>query len=154
MKHARFTCLVLAATLLLCPFTATYANDPVTLKYHYTPGEKLSYRMVIRGTTSQSRVRALRDAGAREIHLRISSPPHRFPCFYGIDFPTRTELIAAKKTNEEIAEFLNIESLGYQTLEGLLAAVSKPPGHYCTACFTGDYPVPVEGELDKLALEK
>jgi len=109
---------------------------------------------VIRGTTCQSRVQALRDAGAREIHLRISSPPHRFPCFYGIDFPTRTELIASKKSEEEIAEFLNIESLGYQTLEGLLGSVSGPPKHYCTACFTGKYPIPVEGELDKLALER
>jgi amidophosphoribosyltransferase len=109
---------------------------------------------VIRGTTSQSRVRALRDAGAREIHLRISSPPHRFPCFYGIDFPTRTELIASRKSEEEIAEFLNVESLGYQTLEGLLDSVSGQPGDYCVACFTGEYGVPVGGELDKLSMEK
>ncbi|MHC4599749.1 MAG: amidophosphoribosyltransferase [Planctomycetota bacterium] len=109
---------------------------------------------IIRGTTSRSRVRELRDAGAREIHLRISSPPHRFPCFYGIDFPTRTELIASQKTEEEIAEFLGIESVGYQTVEGLLDSVKGPGDHYCVACFTGEYRVPVEGELDKLALER
>jgi len=109
---------------------------------------------MIRGTTSRSRVKALREAGAREIHLRISSPPHKHPCFLGIDFPTRTELIASKKSTDEIAAFLGIESLAYQTVEGLLSAVSGPPDHYCTACFTGEYPVHVDGELDKRAMER
>ena len=109
---------------------------------------------VIRGTTARSRVLALREAGAREIHLRISSPPHRFPCFYGIDFPSPKELIAARETCEGIAEFLEIETLGYQTLDGLLTSVSGPRNHYCVACFTGEYPVPVPGGLDKFSLEK
>ncbi|MHC4777675.1 MAG: amidophosphoribosyltransferase, partial [Planctomycetota bacterium] len=98
---------------------------------------------IIRGTTSKSRVQELREAGAREIHLRISSPPHRFPCYYGIDFPTQTELIAASKTEEEIAEYLGIESVGYQRVDGLLDSVSNPREHYCVACFTGNYCVPV-----------
>jgi amidophosphoribosyltransferase len=109
---------------------------------------------VIRGTTSRSRVQALREAGAREIHLRISCPPHRFPCFFGIDFPTRAELIAARETEAGIAEFIGVESLGYQTLEGLLGSVSNPPQNYCVACFTGEYRVPVPASLDKLSMEK
>jgi len=104
---------------------------------------------IIRGTTSKSRIRLLRDAGAREIHLRISCPPTRFPCYYGIDFPDRAELIAARKDVEGIRREVGVESLGYIGLEGLLAAAGGPPDRYCTACWTGNYPVPPADEMEK-----
>ncbi len=109
---------------------------------------------IVRGTTSRTRLGMLRDAGAKEIHLRISSPPIRHPCYFGIDFPTRGELVAAGRTVEEIRDFIGVDSLGYVSVEGLLSAVSGPPENYCTACFTGTYPCHVEDPVDKLALER
>ena len=108
---------------------------------------------IVRGTTTRARVKSLREAGAREIHLRISCPPTKFSCFYGIDFPTKKELIANTMSLEEIRKFLKVESLGYLSIEGLLTAV-KRPGDYCTACWSGTYPIPFGGEGDKFALEK
>src|SRR3989304_3257251 len=96
---------------------------------------------IVRGTTSRSRLKLLRKAGAKEIHLRISCPPHRFPCHYGIDFQIKDELIAAKYTLEEIKDFLNADSLGYLSDEGMLGCTYSPRSHYCNACFTGNYPV-------------
>lgn len=95
---------------------------------------------IVRGTTSRKIVKLLRDAGAKEVHLRISAPPTRWPCFYGIDTPSRTELIASNHTVEEIARYITCDSLGYLSLEGLHAAISGTG--YCNACFTGNYPVP------------
>ena len=109
---------------------------------------------VVRGTTTRGKMKAVRDAGAREIHLRISSPPIRHPCFYGIDFPTTDELIAANRTPQEIADFLAIDSLGYLSVPGLLSCVSQPPDHYCTACFSGRYPAPVGVHVGKHAMER
>lgn len=97
---------------------------------------------IVRGTTSQKIVRLLREGGAREVHFRISSPPIKFPCFFGIDTPVQKELIAAIHSIEEIRKKLGAESLGYLGLEGLLSCV-KNPQNYCTACFTGDYPLEV-----------
>ncbi len=108
---------------------------------------------IVRGTTCRARLSVLRQAGARELHLRISAPPIRHACFYGIDFPHVDELIAGAKSVEEIERFLGVDSLGYQTVDGLLAAVLGPPETYCLACFTGDYPVEVERDMDKLAME-
>jgi len=108
---------------------------------------------IVRGTTSRTRMRNLREAGAREIHMRISCPPHRYPCFYGIDFPTRKELIAANKSVEEIKEFLGLDSLSYLSLEGMLSAMPLPPENFCVACFTGEYPVPPQEDMDKLSME-
>ena len=107
---------------------------------------------IIRGTTSRGRLEQLRRAGAKEIHLRVSCPPTISPCFYGVDFPTRKELIATHKSVEEIAKFIEADTLGYQTLEGLLASVKRPED-YCTSCWTGEYPVSPEDDMDKLALE-
>ncbi len=107
---------------------------------------------IVRGTTSKARIRKLYDAGAKEVHMRISCPPIKYPCFYGIDFPTRKELIAATHSIEEIRKFLGVTTLGYLSIEGMLSCVSCPR-HYCTACFTGDYPVPFGGEADKFATE-
>lgn len=108
---------------------------------------------IVRGTTSRGRFTLLREAGAKEIHVRISSPPCRFPCFYGIDFPSVSELIASSRNVEEIAAFLGVNSLAYQTVDGLLSAVSNG-SRYCAACFTGKYPEPPEGPVFKEVLEK
>jgi amidophosphoribosyltransferase len=95
---------------------------------------------IVRGTTSRKIVKMLRDAGAREVHMRISAPPTRWPCFYGIDTPSRSELIASNHTVEEIARYVTCDTLGYLSLEGLHRAVSGRG--YCDACFSGEYPVP------------
>ncbi len=108
---------------------------------------------IVRGTTCRARVASLREAGAKEVHLRISSPPIRHPCYYGIDFQHADELIAAERSVEEIGEFIGVDSLGYQTVEGLVDALPEPADQYCLACFTEDYPVPVEEGMGKHALE-
>jgi amidophosphoribosyltransferase len=108
---------------------------------------------IVRGTTSKKLMRMLRGAGAKEIHVRISSPPICYPCFYGIDTPTRGELIAANLAVEEIRQFLEVDSLGYLSVEGLLGSTGLAPDDFCVACFTGDYPVPFTSEPTKLALE-
>jgi amidophosphoribosyltransferase len=95
---------------------------------------------IVRGTTIRTRVKKLRELGAREIHMRVSCPPITNPCFYGIDFSSKGELIAANNEIEEIARFIGLDSLHYLSIEGLLSAVSEP-GSYCLACFTGDYPI-------------
>ncbi len=107
---------------------------------------------IIRGTTARRRVSTLRAAGAREIHLRIASPPALHPCFFGIDFPTRAELIAGSRTVEQIRDFVGADSLGYISLDGLRAGVSQS-GNYCTACFSGEYPLDVSRMQGKRALE-
>ena len=107
---------------------------------------------IVRGNTTRARVKSLREAGAREIHMRVSCPATKNPCFYGIDFPKRKELIANNMSLEEIRKFIGVESLGYLSEEGLLKSVGKP-GNYCTACWTGRYPVPFGDEGDKFALE-
>jgi len=108
---------------------------------------------IVRGTTTPKVVRLLRRAGAREIHMRICAPPIRHPCFFGVDMASRSELIAAQKTVPEIREFIGADSLGYLSVEGLIKAVALPQDILCTACFTGDYPIPVQLAMDKLALE-
>jgi len=108
---------------------------------------------IVRGTTSRSRIKALREIGVKEIHLLISCPPHRFPCFYGIDFPSPGELIAASKSIEEIRDFLGLDSLHYLSLEGLLS-IGIDPNRFCLACFTGDYPITPERSFSKRWLER
>ncbi|MEI6148744.1 MAG: amidophosphoribosyltransferase [bacterium] len=107
---------------------------------------------VIRGTTSRRRVSALREAGAKEIHLRISCPPTMHPCFFGIDFATRDELIASSRNLEEIRSYTGADSLGYISIEGLLSPFPRAPD-YCTACFSGRYPLDVSRMEGKGALE-
>lgn len=109
---------------------------------------------IVRGSTARKLVKMLRAAGAKEIHYRVSSPPTIGPCYYGIDTPTRKELIAANYSVEEIRRRLGVDSLGYLSLEGMLAAAPLKPGVFCTACFNNDYPVPVPEDIDKLELEK
>jgi amidophosphoribosyltransferase len=110
---------------------------------------------IVRGTTTPQVVKMLRKAGAKEIHMRICAPPIRYPCFFGVDMATRWELIAAQKSVPEICEFIGADSLGYMSVPGLVKAVDLPRNDFCLACFTGDYPIPVQLEMmDKLALEK
>lgn len=102
---------------------------------------------LVRGTTSRSLVRMFRQAGATEVHFRIGSPPVRWPCFYGIDMPTRTELLASSLDVAAIEKELKVDSLGYLSLEGMVECVSES-GPFCTACFSGDYPAPLV-DVDK-----
>lgn len=110
---------------------------------------------IVRGTTSKIRVRNLRKAGVKEVHLRISCPAHRFPCFYGIDFHRASELIANKYDSvEKIRKYLEVDSLGYLSMEGMLSCFKHPKGNYCTSCWTGKYPVRAEKRHSKFSLER
>ncbi|HTG00900.1 MAG TPA: amidophosphoribosyltransferase [Nitrospirota bacterium] len=100
---------------------------------------------IVRGTTSKKIIKMIRNAGATEVHLRISSPPTAFPCFYGIDTPTRQELIASSHSIEEIRKYVTADTLGYISLDGIRSVVQQPLS-YCAACFDGEYPVPFPGE--------
>jgi amidophosphoribosyltransferase len=97
---------------------------------------------IVRGTTSRKIVKMVRDAGAREVHLRISSPPTQWPCYYGIDTPTRRELIASSHTVDEIARYVTADTLGYLSLEGMVATVGGGADTFCHACFSGQYSIP------------
>ena len=109
---------------------------------------------IVRGTTSKIRVRNLRKAGVKEVHLRISCPAHRFPCFYGIDFHLSSELIANKYENlEKISKYLEVDSLGYLSLDGMLSCLKHPKDSYCASCWTGKYPVRAEKRHSKFSLE-
>ncbi len=109
---------------------------------------------IVRGTTARSRVINLREAGAKEVHMRISCPPHKFACYYGIDFPDPEKLLANQCTNEEIRKYLGADSLGYLEIDGMVRATKRPLNEFCTACFSGDYPIPYDADFDKLVMEK
>jgi amidophosphoribosyltransferase len=111
---------------------------------------------IVRGTTSRKIVKALRDAGATEVHMRVSSPPVTHPCFYGLDTDNQDQLIGATKSVEEIGAQIGVDSLAYLSLEGMMAATGEDPDSFCSACFTGDYPIQVPEMLkrSKLMLEK
>jgi amidophosphoribosyltransferase len=104
---------------------------------------------IVRGTTSRKIVKMIRDAGAKEVHMRISSPPIQWPCYYGIDTPTRAELVASSHTTEEIGRYITADTLGYLSIGGMLGAVTEARGarggrgDFCHACFSGDYPIPL-----------
>jgi len=108
---------------------------------------------IVRGTTTRGKIRTLRQAGAKEIHMRVSCPPLRHPCFYGVDFPTKKELLANNRNLEQIKEFLEVDSVGYMSLEGLLSCANLPADHYCTACWSGQYRIPVDTAVNKFSLE-
>jgi amidophosphoribosyltransferase len=118
---------------------------------HVVAGKKLVVvdDSIVRGNTQRALIRMLREAGAAEIHVRISSPPVKWPCFYGIDFATRAELIANGLSNDDIAQSIGADSLGYISPEGMIAATDQPAERLCTACFSGNYPVPLN-DLDRL----
>jgi len=108
---------------------------------------------IVRGTTTPKVIRLLRRAGAKEVHMRICAPPICYPCFFGVDMATRWELIAAQKSIPEIRDFIGADSLGYLSIDRLIRAVDLPRNIFCLACFTGDYPIPIQMEMDKLSLE-
>jgi len=134
-------------------------DKAVAVKLNIIPDVVSGHRIVIvedsvvRGTTTQSKMRAIRAAGAREIHLRVSCPPIRHPCFYGIDFPTSEELIAHNRTVEQIREFLEVDSLAYLSLDGLLSCMKSDKDQYCTACWSGHYKIPIDHAESKFRFE-
>ena len=108
---------------------------------------------IIRGTTSKMRIKTLREAGAREVRMVVSCPPHRYPCFYGIDFSTKGELIASQHTVEEIKNFIGLDSLSYLSLPGMVEATGLGEDNFCLACFDGNYPIQPEEGFSKLCME-
>ena len=108
---------------------------------------------IVRGTTTPKVIKLLRKGGVKEVHMRVCAPPIRYPCFFGVDMATRRELIAAQKTIPQIRDFIGADTLGYLSIDGLIKAVALPRDIFCLACFTGEYPVPVQLEMDRLALE-
>jgi len=109
---------------------------------------------IVRGTTTRGKMAQLRRAGAQEIHFRVSCPPIRHPCYFGIDFPDPAQLIANNRTVDEIAEYLGVDTLHFLSMDGMLGCMDQPPGHYCTACWSGKYRVDINHPISKLDLER
>ncbi len=109
---------------------------------------------IVRGTTTPKVVEMLRNAGATEVHMRVCAPPIKHPCHFGIDMATQWELIASSQEVEEIRQHIGADTLHYLSLDGLMTSVEQPENTFCTACFTGDYPMPVQLEFDKLVFER
>jgi amidophosphoribosyltransferase len=131
----------------------------VALKYNPLPDSLEGKRIIlvddsiVRGNTSGPIVALLRQAGAAEIHMRVASPPLMHPCFMGVDMATREELIAAQKSVRAIAKHIDVDSLEYLSIGGMESAINRPLEGHCTACFSGDYPLHLEEDIDKFALE-
>jgi amidophosphoribosyltransferase len=109
---------------------------------------------IVRGTTCKARVNNLKEAGAKEVHVLVSCPPHMNPCVYGIDFPDRKKLMAANHSLEEICSYLNADSLGYLSMEGMVQATGLPKDSFCLACYDGNYPVQYDPLTDKHIMER
>ncbi len=109
---------------------------------------------IVRGTTARARVVNLREAGAKEVHMRVSCPPHRFACHYGIDFPDPDKLIANQMSMDQICQYLGVDSLGYLDVDGMVRATGRKFNEFCLACFNGKYPLPVDPALDKFIMER
>ncbi len=139
--------------------TQTIRDLTVRLKLNPIRGSVAGKRIVVvedsvvRGTTTRGKMQSLRKAGAKEIHLRVASPPIRHPCYYGIDFPSREELVANQRSVEQIRAFLGVDSLAYLSLEGLLAAAKTANADFCHACFSGEYPIPIDPNFQKDVFE-
>jgi amidophosphoribosyltransferase len=137
----------------------TLRDRGVKLKLNPLPDSIRGKRLVVvddsivRGTTTKQIVAALREAGATEVHIRITCPPVKWPCFYGIDMPTRQELIGADLSVEEIRAYVGADSLGYLSQEGMIEATGRPASEFCAACFDGEYPIPIPEQAGKFVLE-
>jgi amidophosphoribosyltransferase len=135
-------------------------DQGVSLKFNALPEAIAGKRVVlvddtiVRGTTSRPIVQLLRNSGAKEVHMRVHAPPMMWPCYLGVDLAKRDELIAARMAVPEIGRFIGADSIGYLSLEGLLAAINAPEAGFCTGCLTGNYPVNVQMGMDKLVLER
>jgi amidophosphoribosyltransferase len=132
----------------------------VSLKFNALPevleGKRVALvdDTIVRGTTSKPIVNLLKNAGAKEVHMRVHAPPMMWPCYLGVDLARRDELIAARMSVEAIGRHIGADSIGYLSLDGLLEAINAGDNGFCTGCLTGDYPVPVQLEMDKLVLER
>jgi amidophosphoribosyltransferase len=135
-------------------------DQGIRLKLNPIPGNLADQRVVlvddsiVRGSTTRQLVQMVREAGASEVHLRVSSPPYRWPCFYGMDTADRSTLIAARMDVPEIEDHLGANSLGYLTLDGLLDSTQVADAGFCTACLSGDYPTDIPSSTDKFQLER
>ena len=109
---------------------------------------------IVRGTTCKARVNTLKEAGAKEVHVRVSCPPHMNPCVYGIDFPDRKKLMAANYSIDEICKYLDADSLAYLSEEGMIKATGLPKESFCMACYDGNYPVAYDQKLEKNIMER
>ena len=109
---------------------------------------------IVRGTTCKARVNNLKEAGAKEVHVLVSCPPHMNPCVYGIDFPDRSKLMAANYSLDNIRRYINADSLGYLSAEGMVRATGLPRESFCMACYDGRYPVPYDPLVDKNIMER
>jgi amidophosphoribosyltransferase len=109
---------------------------------------------IVRGTTCKARVKTLKEAGAKEVHVMVSCPPHMHPCVYGIDFPDRNKLMAANNSVDDIRKYLHADSLHYLSPEGMVKATGQPKANFCTACWDGNYPVPYDPATDKEIIER
>jgi amidophosphoribosyltransferase len=109
---------------------------------------------IVRGTTCKARVNNLKEAGAKEVHVLVSCPPHMYPCVYGIDFPDRSKLMAANHSVDEIRRYLSADSLHYLSHPGLVKATGLPANSFCMACYDGNYPVPYDPAIDKHIIER
>ena len=109
---------------------------------------------IVRGTTARARIVNLREAGAKEVHMRISCPPHKFACHYGIDFPDPANLLANQCTMDQIREYLGADSIGYLDVDSMVRATGQPENKFCLACFSGSYPIQVDPNLDKYIMER
>ena len=109
---------------------------------------------IVRGTTCKKRVNSLKEAGAEEVHVLVSCPPHKNPCVYGIDFPDRSKLMAANHTLEEICQYLDADSVNYLSQDGMVRATGKPADSFCMACYDGVYPVEYDAAVDKHIMER
>jgi amidophosphoribosyltransferase len=109
---------------------------------------------IVRGTTCKARVNNLKEAGAKEVHVLVSCPPHMNPCVYGIDFPDRRKLMAANHTVDEIRRYLNADSLAYLSEAGMVRATGLPADSFCMACYNGQYPAPYDPQMDKHIMER
>jgi amidophosphoribosyltransferase len=137
----------------------TLRDRGVKLKLNPLPDSIRGKRLVViddsivRGTTTKQVVSMLREAGATEVHIRVTCPPLQWPCFYGIDMPTRQELIAADLTVEQIRSYVGADSLGYLSLDGMVAAAGGEKESFCRACFDGEYPIEIPEGAGKFVLE-
>ena len=104
---------------------------------------------IVRGTTLKKLAKLIKESGAKKVHVRISSPPVRFPCFYGMDFPTKDELVAGNRQVEEVQKIINVDSLGYLSLDGTIDSTSNDDKSFCTACFSGEYPIKMKDKNDQ-----